>query len=152
MLVENKFGVLTHIAGLFSSRGFNIDSLTVGETQDPTVSRMTIVVTGDDRVIEQVNKQLNKLIDVIKVQDITQERHIERELVLVKINCTQKTRAEIIQVADIFDAKIVDFSKKSIGVEILGSQDKIMAFLEMIRAFGIRELSRTGRIAITRGD
>lgn len=152
VLVENKFGVLAHIAGLFSSRGFNIDSLTVGETQDPTVSRMTIVVTGDDRTLEQVEKQLNKLIDVIKVQDLTQEKHVERELILIKINCTPQTRSEIIQIANIFNARIVDFTRKSIVVELVGSQDKITAFIDLVKVFGIRELSRTGRIAIMRGD
>ncbi|MCX7765871.1 MAG: acetolactate synthase small subunit [Candidatus Sumerlaeia bacterium] len=152
VLVENKFGVLAHIAGLFSSRGFNIDSLTVGETQDPTVSRMTIVVTGDDRTLEQVEKQLNKLIDVIKVQDLTQEKHVERELILIKINCTPQTRAEIIQIANIFNARIVDFTRRSIVVELVGSQDKIAAFIDLVKVFGIRELTRTGRIAIQRGD
>ncbi len=152
VLVENKFGVLAHIAGLFSSRGFNIDSLTVGETQDPTVSRMTIVVTGDDRTLEQVEKQLNKLIDVIKVQDLTQEKHVERELILIKINCTPQTRSEIIQIANIFNARIVDFTRKAIVVELVGSQDKITAFIDLVKVFGIRELSRTGRIAILRGE
>ncbi len=151
-LVENKFGVLAHIAGLISSRGFNIDSLAVGKTQDPTISRMTIVVTGDDRVIEQVNKQLNKLIDVIKVQDITNERHVERELVMAKINCTQKNRAEIIQIINIFSAHVLDFKKKNLIVEIAGSQDKINAFLDMMKVFGVREISRTGRIALSMGD
>ncbi len=152
VLVENRFGVLSHVAGLFSCRGFNIDSLTVGETQDADISRMTIVVTGDDRILEQVDKQLNKLIDVIKVQDLTQEKHVERELVLVKINCTQQTRPEIIQIANIFQARVVDFSRKGIVVELVGSQDKIVAFLDLVKVFGVRELTRTGRIAIPRGD
>ena len=151
VLVENRFGVLSHIAGLFSSRGFNIDSLAVGETQDPTISRMTIIVTGDDKIIEQVNKQLNKLIDVIKVQDITKDEYLDRELVLVKINCTSQTRGEIVQIIEIFKAKIIDVNQKTLTAEIAGPQDKIGAFLDLVKPFGIKELVRTGRIAITRG-
>ena len=151
-LVENKFGVLTRIAGLFSCRGFNIDSLAVGETHDPTLSRMTIVVTGDDRIIEQVNKQLNKLIDVVKVQDLTHERPVARELVLIKINCPSEDRSQIIQIVDIFKADVVDFAKKSITVQIIGDEDKITAFVDLMKTFGIKEMSRTGRIALPRGD
>lgn len=151
VLVENRFGVLSHIAGLFSSRGFNIDSLAVGETQDPTISRMTIIVTGDDKIIEQVNKQLNKLIDVIKVQDITKDEYLDRELVLVKINCTSQTRGEIVQIIEIFKAKIIDVKQKTLTAEVAGPQDKIGAFLDLVKPFGIKELVRTGRIAITRG-
>lgn len=151
VLVENRFGVLSHIAGLFSSRGFNIDSLAVGETQDPTISRMTIIVTGDDKIIEQVNKQLNKLIDVIKVQDITKDEYLDRELVLVKISCTSQTRGEIVQIIEIFKAKIIDVNQKTLTAEIAGPQDKIGAFLDLVKPFGIKELVRTGRIAITRG-
>ena len=151
VLVENRFGVLAHIAGLFSSRGFNIDSLAVGETQDPTISRMTIIVTGDDKIIEQVNKQLNKLIDVIKVQDITKDEYLDRELVLVKISCTSQTRGEIVQIVEIFKAKIIDVNQKTLTAEVAGPQDKIGAFLDLVKPFGIKELVRTGRIAITRG-
>jgi len=151
VLVENRFGVLAHIAGLFSSRGFNIDSLAVGETQDPTISRMTIIVTGDDKIIEQVNKQLNKLIDVIKVQDITKDEYLDRELVLVKVNCTSQTRGEIVQIVEIFKAKIIDVNQKTLTAEVAGPQDKIGAFLDLVKPFGIKELVRTGRIAITRG-
>lgn len=151
VLVENRFGVLSHIAGLFSSRGFNIDSLAVGETQDPTISRMTIIVTGDDKIIEQVNKQLNKLIDVIKVQDITKDEYLDRELVLVKINCTSQTRGEIVQIIEIFKAKIIDVNQKTLTAEVAGPQDKLGAFLDLVKPFGIKELVRTGRIAITRG-
>ncbi len=151
VLVENRFGVLAHIAGLFSSRGFNIDSLAVGETQDPTISRMTIIVTGDDKIIEQVNKQLNKLIDVIKVQDITKDEYLDRELVLVKISCTSQTRGEIVQIIEIFKAKIIDVNQKTLTAEVAGPQDKIGAFLDLVKPFGIKELVRTGRIAITRG-
>ena len=151
VLVENRFGVLSHIAGLFSSRGFNIDSLAVGETQDPTISRMTIIVTGDDKIIEQVNKQLNKLIDVIKVQDITKDEYLDRELVLVKISCTSQTRGEIVQIVEIFKAKIIDVNQKTLTAEVAGPPDKIGAFLDLVKPFGIKELVRTGRIAITRG-
>ena len=151
VLVENRSGVLSHIAGLFSSRGFNIDSLAVGETQDPTISRMTIIVTGDDKIIEQVNKQLNKLIDVIKVQDITKDEYLDRELVLVKISCTSQTRGEIVQIIEIFRAKIIDVNQKTLTAEVAGPQDKIGAFLDLVKPFGIKELVRTGRIAITRG-
>jgi acetolactate synthase-1/3 small subunit len=151
VLVENQFGVLARIAGLFSSRGFNIDSLTVAATHDETISRMTIVVTGDDRVLEQVTKQLNKLVDVIRVQDMTKERCMDRELVLVKIGCTQKTRAEIVQIVEIFKAKILDFNLKTITVEIVGTADRIAAFLDLMQTYGIRELARTGRIALARG-
>lgn len=151
VLVENHFGVLAHIAGLFSGRGFNIESLAVGETNDPTVSRMTIVVTGDDKILDQVNKQLNKLIDVIKVQDLTKEEYIDRELILVKINCTQKNRSEITEIVSIFKAKISDVNQQSMTIELTGTQDKITAFLDMVRGYGIKELVRTGRIAIARG-
>ncbi len=151
VLVENRSGVLSHIAGLFSSRGFNIDSLAVGETQDPTISRMTIIVTGNDKIIEQVNKQLNKLIDVIKVQDITKDEYLDRELVLVKISCTSQTRGEIVQIIEIFKAKIIDVNQKTLTAEVAGPQDKIGAFLDLVKPFGIKELVRTGRIAITRG-
>jgi acetolactate synthase-1/3 small subunit len=150
-LVENQFGVLAHIAGLFSSRGFNIDSLAVGETQDPSISRMTIVVTGDDKIIEQVNKQLNKLIDVIKVQDLTKDDHLDRELILAKINCTSQTRAEIVQIVEIFKAKVLDVNHRTLIVEVVGTRSKVVAFLDMVKPFGIKELVRTGRIAITRG-
>ena len=152
VVVQNKSGVLARIAGLFSSRGFNIDSLAVGVTQDPEISRMTIVVTGDDRIIEQVNKQLNKVIDVIKVQDLTAESHIESELMLIKIHCTPRTRGEIIQIISIFNAKVIDFSKKTITVQLVGSQDKINSFCDLMQPFGIRDISRTGRIALPRGD
>ena len=150
-LVENKFGVLSHVAGLFGSRGFNIDSLTVGETHDPTISRMTIVVSGDDRILEQVNKQLNKLIDVIKVQDLTTESLIDRELMLVKVSASSKTRSEILQIAEVFKAKVIDYSQKHVTIELVGSQEKIENFLNMIRTYGIKEVARTGRIALQRG-
>ena len=150
-LVENRFGVLANISSLFSARGFNIDSLAVGETHDPSISRMTIVVTGDDRIIQQVNKQLNKLIDVIKVTDLTEEEHVERELMMVKVGHTARTRSEIIQLVEIFKARIVDYNGKSLTIEIVGTSDKILAFIDILRGFGIKEVARTGRIALPRG-
>ncbi len=152
VLVENRFGVLTRVAGLFSGRGYNIESLTVAETQDPQVSRMTIVTKGEDRIIEQINKQLNKLIDVIKVMDVTSDDYVERELVLVKLNAEEKNRAEILRMADIFRGKVVDVCAKSYTVEVTGSDNKIRAFLEMVRPMGIQEVARTGKVAITRGS
>lgn len=150
VLVENHFGVLAHVAGLFSARGFNIDSLAVGETEDPTVSRMTIVAHGDDRVIEQITKQLNKLVDVIKVQDLTGEENITRELVLVKIHATASTRSDILQIVNTFRAKVVDVSQQSLTVEVTGNEEKIDAMLELFRPFGIKEVVRTGTIALAR--
>jgi acetolactate synthase-1/3 small subunit len=151
ILVENRFGVLARVAGLFSGRGYNIESLTVAETQDPQISRMTIVTFGEDRVIEQINKQLNKLVDVIKVMDVTTEDYVARELVLVKLNAEEKNREEILRMAEIFRGKVVDVSAKSYTVEVTGSENKIKGFLEMVRPLGIQELSRTGKVAITRG-
>ena len=149
--VENKFGVLARVAGLFSGRGFNIDSLAVGETQDPTVSRMTVVARGDEAVVAQINKQLNKLIDVIKVEDFAAKEVVERELILVKIHSTSKTRSEIMQIVDIFRARIVDVSHNDLVVEATGTEGKIGAILEMLHPFGIKEVVRTGKIAIARG-
>lgn len=150
VLVENHFGVLTHVAGLFSARGFNIDSLAVGETHDPTVSRMTIVAHGDDRVVEQIIKQLNKLIDVIKVVDLSDEEIIERELVLVKINANAETRGDIMQIVNTFRAKIVDVNPKSITIEVTGAESKVDAMLELLSPFGLREVVRTGSVAMAR--
>ena len=150
VLVENKSGVLSHVAGLFSSRGFNIASLAVGETQDPTVSRMTIVVDADERILEQIMKQLHKLIDTIKVQDLTNEDFIDRELVLIKVDAKAQNRSEIMQVANAFRARIVDVSPRSLTIEVTGAQEKISAILELLREFGIKEIVRTGRIAMSR--
>lgn len=150
VLVENKPGVLARIAGLFSGRGFNITSLTVGETDDPTASRMTIVVTGDDVILEQVSKQLNKLIEVIKVLDLTEEAHLERELALVKVQADSAQRAEIIQLADIFRVEIVDVSEKTLTLQIVGAASKVNAFMDLIKPFGIKELVRTGMVALAR--
>ena len=150
VLVENHFGVLAHVSGLFSSRGFNINSLAVGETEDPTVSRMTIVVDGDDRIVEQILKQLNKLIDVIKVVDLAGEEIIDRELVLVKVNAAAATRGDIMQIVNTFRAKIVDVNPKSLTIEVTGGESKVDAMLELLRPFGIREVVRTGVVAMAR--
>lgn len=150
VLVENHFGVLAHVAGLFSARGFNIDSLAVGETEDPTVSRMTIIAHGDDRTIEQITKQLNKLIDVIKVQDLSDEEKISRELILVKIHASATNRSDILQIVNTFRAKVVDVSSRSLTVEVTGSEEKIDAMLELLRPFGVKEVVRTGTIALAR--
>jgi len=149
--VENRFGVLARISGLFSARGYNIDSLCVAETEDLSISRMTIVVRGDEKILEQIYKQLNKLIDVIKVQDLTKEDHIERELALIKVNTpTFNERQEVMQLTNIFRGKIVDVGKKTLTVEISGSSSKIRAMLDLLKSFGIKEIARTGRIAISR--
>ncbi len=152
VLVENKFGVLARVAGLFSGRGFNITSLAVGETRDPLISRMTIVVDdkGKPAIMEQVEKQLNKLIDVIKVQDFTEEDFIDRELLLVKVKTTNQTRSEIMEIAQIFRARVVDVAHHSLVLEITGAGDKIGAILDLLSRFGIKELVRTGKIAIAR--
>lgn len=150
-LVENRPGVLARIADLFSARGFNIDSVAVGETEDPTVSRMTIVVRGDDRILEQVIKQLNKLVDVIKVQDYAGEDFVQRELILIRVNTESKSRSEIMQIADIFRARIVDVSTKTLTLELTGDQGKIRAMIDLLKPFGLREIARTGRIAMSRG-
>jgi len=149
-LVENHFGVLCRISGLFSSRGFNIDSLSVGETEDPNISRMTIVVKGDDRVLEQVVKQLNRLIDVIKVIDITHGTFIERELALIKVKSETATRSEIIQITEVFRASIVDVSTHSMTIEATGKVDKINAMIAMLSQYGITEMARTGNVALLR--
>ncbi|ODV49480.1 acetolactate synthase small subunit [Methanohalophilus euhalobius] len=152
VLVENKFGVLSRVAGLFARRGYNIDSLAVGVTENPNVSRMTLVVRGDDHVVEQVSKQLNKLIDVIRVTDIGADESVERELALIKVKSDKDTRAEIIQIVDIFRARIVDVASKSIIIEVTGDEEKIAAIEKLLKPFGIKELVRTGRIALTRGS
>jgi acetolactate synthase-1/3 small subunit len=150
VLVENHPGVLARIAGLFSGRGFNIESLSVGETEDPTASRMTVVVRGDDVILEQITKQLNKIVDVIKVSDITKEKFIERELVLIKVHTEGKSRSEILQIVDIFRARIVDVAPKTVTIEATGTEDKIQALVSMLKPFGIREMARTGSVALTR--
>jgi acetolactate synthase-1/3 small subunit len=151
IVVENKFGVLARIAGLFSGRGFNIKSLCAGETLNPELSQMTVVAKGDDMIIEQIKKQLNKLINVVKVQDFTDEEHVERELVLIKVNLSVKSRAELMEIADIFRANIVDIAKNNATVELTGKEDKVKAFIELIQTFGIIEIARTGKLVIARG-
>jgi len=151
VLVENRFGVLSRVAGLFSARGYNIESLSVGETLDPAVSRMTLVVRGDAFVIEQVMKQLHKLIDVIKVIDLSEETHVEREMLLVRVNAEPSARAEVLRIADIFRAKVIDVTAASYTLEVTGEESKIEAMLELLRAFGIQEVVRTGKVAISRG-
>jgi acetolactate synthase-1/3 small subunit len=151
VLVENRFGVLSRVAGLFSARGYNIESLSVGETLDPAVSRMTLVVRGDEFVIEQVTKQLHKLIDVIKVSDLTDDSHVERELVLIRVNAEPQHRAEILRTGDIFRAKVVDVTGISFILEATGDEGKIEALIELLRPMGIQEIVRTGKVAIARG-
>ncbi len=150
ILVENKFGVLSRISGLFSGRGYNIESLSVGETTDPQVSVMTIVTSGDDWIIEQITKQLNKLIDVIKVTDLTELDHVEREMVLVKVSPRQENKAEVLRIAEIFRGRIVDSSPNTYTIEITGDEKKIEAFLELMKPMGIKEFVRTGKVAIAR--
>jgi len=152
LLVENEFGVLARIAGLFSGRGFNIESLCVAESMDPTVSTMTLVTRGDDQIIEQVLKQLNKLIPVIKVVDLIEKDFVEREMVLVKVSATAETREEILRVVDIFRGKVVDVGTKTYTVEVTGDEKKVNAFLALLKPLGIKELVRTGRVAMVRGS
>jgi acetolactate synthase-1/3 small subunit len=152
VLVENEFGVLSRVAGLFSGRGFNIESLCVAESLDPTVSTMTIVTSGNDAIIEQVLKQLNKLINVIKVVDFKELECVSREMVLVKVNAEERTREEILRMVEIFRGKIIDVSPKSYTLLITGDEDKIKAFVNLIKPLGIKELVRTGPIAMARGD
>lgn len=150
VLVGNRFGVLARVAGLFSGRGYNIESLAVNATEDPNISRMTIVTSGDDSIIEQIDKQLNKLIDVIKVTDLKGKAFIERELVLIKVGVTSKKRSEIIQITEIFKGKIVNVLKNEITIEFSGNGEKIDTFIDLLSEFGIIEIVRTGRVAISR--
>jgi len=150
--VENKPGVLAHIAGLFSSRGFNIDSLTVGRTENPNVSRMTIIVTGDDSVLEQVRKQLGKLISVLKVTDFSNRSMVERDLMLVRVNVPPVKRAEVTSLIEIFQGKVVDISQTDMVIELSGPEAKIDAFVETARPYGIKEMVRTGIVAMARTE
>lgn len=150
--VMNKPGVLARVAGLFARRGYNIESLAVGPTENPEVSRITIVVGGEDVIIEQVTKQLNKLIDVIKVSDITSQPTVDRELALIKVNTDEKSRSEIMQIVDVFRASIVDISEKTLTIEITGDEEKITAMKELLKKFGIRELVRTGKVVLVRSE
>ena len=148
--MENKFGVLTRIAGLFSGRGYNIDTLNVGPTDDPATSRMTIVTRGDDATLDQIVKQLEKLVDVLDVQDFREDEYIDRELVLVKVSVDSKSRAEVMQITDIFRAKIVDVQPKSLTIEITGNESKVEKFLSLMKTFGVTGLTRTGKVALPR--
>ena len=148
--VENRFGVLSRVVGLFSGRGFNIESLSVGETIDPEISRITIVTRGDDRIIEQVTKQLRKLVDVIKVTDLTDMNFVDREMILIKLNATEKNKAEILRINEIFRGKIVDVSPASYTFLITGDESKIEAFIKMLKPFGVKEIARTGKVAVSR--
>ena len=151
VLVENKFGVLARVAGMFSAKGYNIESLSVGETTDPEVSRMTLIVSGDEMIVEQIIKQLRRLIDIIKVSDLTDRTYIEREMVLLKVNAEPATRSELLNIVDIFRGKIVDVSLKEFTVELTGEEGKINAFITMLTPFGIKEIARTGKVAMLRG-
>ncbi len=150
ILVENKFGALNRIVGLFSARGYNIDSISVGTSEDDSVARVTIVSKGDDDVIEQIIKQLNKLIDVTKVVDLTYDSFVERELVLVKVAANRNSRSELMQISEIFRSKIIDISPRSITIEATGGEQKVDAMIKMLEPFGIKEIARTGRIALKR--
>ncbi|MEM9658708.1 MAG: acetolactate synthase small subunit [Planctomycetota bacterium] len=150
-LVQNAPGVLAHVAGMLASRGYNIDSLAVGETEDPQLSRMTFVVVGDDSVLEQVRKQLEKIVTVVRVDDVSAQDFVERDLMLVKVKATAEARSEIHELCEIFRGKVVDVSPEQVIVEISGQEKKIEAFVDLMRPFGIAELVRTGRIAMVRG-
>ena len=151
-LVANKPGVLAHIAGLFSSRGYNIDSLAVGETEDDRLSRMTIVTHGDEATLEQIRKQLSKLIDVVKVIDFSTADYVERDLMLVRVSAASEQRADIIELTNLFRGRVVDVARQSLTVELSGPEAKLEAFIDLIRPYGIRELARTGVIAMQRGQ
>lgn len=150
VLVENRFGVLTRVAGMFSGRGFNIDTLNVAPTLDPSLSRMTIVVRGDDKVLEQVTKQTEKLVDVIKVDDFRDEQFVDRELVLMRVNVTPQTRGEVLQICDVFRAKIVDLQLDKLLIEISGNENKVTKFIGIMQNYGIAEITRTGKVALSR--
>lgn len=152
LLVENKFGVLSRVAGLFSGRGFNIEALSVAPTQDPTISQMTIVTSGDDRVIEQITKQLNKMIDIIKVSDFSDQDYVLREVALIKVSAKGADREEALRIATIFRAKVVDSSPTTYTIEVTGDDKKIEAIVNLLRPLGIKELVRSGPIVILRED
>jgi len=152
VLVENHPGVLAQISGLLSGRGFNIRSIAAGETEDPTITRIIMVVAGDDRIIDQVKKQLNRLVDVIRITDLTGIPSVNRELALVKVSSTISRRAKVFQIVDVFRAKVVDIAHKSLIVEVTGELEKVEALIEMLKPFGIKEIVRTGKISIARGE
>jgi len=151
VLVENEFGVLTRIAGLFSARGYNIESLNVAPTHDASISRMTLVTHGDEKVVVQIRKQLEKLIPVLKVEDITGHENMEREMILVKVQANADTRAEVLRMADVFRARVVDVSESSYTLELTGKSNKVSAFLRMLLPHGVIEMSRTGSMGMKRG-
>ncbi|HEY7678554.1 MAG TPA: acetolactate synthase small subunit [Candidatus Methylomirabilis sp.] len=150
--VENRLGVLARIAGLIAAKGYNIDSLSVAETLDPTLSQITLVVHGTESAIEQTVKQLNRLVDVVKVVDLTDEAHVEREMVLIRVNAEPANRAEALRTADIFRAKVVDVTPRAYVFEVTGDEEKIEAFIELLRPLGIQDVVRTGKVAIARGS
>jgi acetolactate synthase-1/3 small subunit len=152
VLVQNQPGVLAHIAGMFAARGFNIDSLVVGRTEDDEFSRMVIVSTGDDFTMEQVRKQLGKIVPVVKVRDLTEQKFVERDLLLIQVHCPPEKRGELRQITEIFRASIVDVAPKSVVIQATGPEEKIEAFIELCRPYGIKQLSRTGIIAMTRAS
>ena len=150
-LVQNETGVLAHISGLFAGRGFNIDSLAVGETEDPEISRMTIVAEGDEQILEQIVKQLRKVITVIKVQDFSGRDYVERDLMLIKLNAPTGRRSEILELVTLFRGRVVDVSPNELMIELSGPEKKLEAFISLVRSYGIKEMSRTGRVALMRG-
>ena len=152
VLVENKPGVLTRVTSLFARRGFNIDSLAVGPTEDPTLSRITLVTSAEDTPVEQITKQLHKLINVIKIQDLKPGEMVDRELVMFKVNAPSERRHEIIEIANVFRAKVVDVGRNSLTIEATGASDKLQAMEDLFRGYGIKELARTGKIALARGS
>jgi acetolactate synthase-1/3 small subunit len=151
-IVENKPGVLAHISGLFAGRGFNIDSLAVGETEDPARSRMTVVARGDDAVLEQIRKQLGKIIDVIKVSDFSDSQCVERDLMLLKVAAKPEKRGEVFEIVEVFRGKVVDIGPRHLTIEISGPEKKVEAFIDLMKPYGIREVVRTGLIAMARGE
>lgn len=152
VLVENKFGALNRVAAMFSARGFNLESISIGETEDPEISRMTIVTRGDDQIIGQIVKQLNRLIDTIKVVDLMESPRVERELALITLNYQKATRPEILDLCDIFKAKVVDINPKTIMIEVTGPPDKVEAAINVLVPYGIKEVARSGMVALTRGE
>ncbi len=151
VLVENKFGVLAKVSSLFSARGYNIDSLCVGVTQDPSISRITLVTRGDEHILEQIRKQLSKLIDTIRVLELDETYTAERELVLIKVAAPKERRSEVLQVVEIFRARTIDISTDALVIEVTGDEGKIGAILELLRPYGIKEIARTGKVALSRG-
>ena len=151
-LVQNQSGVLAHVAGMFAARGFNIDSLVVGRTEDPNLSRMTIVVVGDDRVLEQVRKQLAKLVPVVKVRDFAAIAYVERDLMLIRVTVGPQHRPEVVELVNLFRGTVVDVAMDSVVVMLAGPEDKLEAFVDLVRPYGIAEMARTGVIAMSRGQ